>query len=251
MPQLFSNNARALLVSGINETATSLVIEAAKADLFPTANTGTASLPAVTDWFKITLQDTPGNVEIMYVRTRTAGSGVLSNVLRGQEGTTARAFTAGTVVGLRITALDVQTALGVFGQDNTFTGSNTFTEPIVASAGLIGNATSATSATQLVVETTSSSDTLVYPFLAANLATGAQAAILDGALRYDCNANVLMPGSVDVKSGTYRTFVGTDTWSIRQSGTTLLFEFNGMAVFSIASNGALTSANNITAYSVP
>ena len=104
MPQLFTNNARALLASGIAAADTSLTVEAAKADLFPAANTGTGSVPATTNWFKATLQDSMGNVEIIYVRTRTAGSGVFSNVLRGREGTTARDFIAGSVVGLRITA---------------------------------------------------------------------------------------------------------------------------------------------------
>jgi len=141
MPQQFSNNARALLTSGISASDTSLVVEAAKADLFPTANTGTSPVPAATNWFKCTLQDSSGNVEIVYVRTRTAGSGVFGNVLRGQEGTTARTFAVGTVVGLRVTAADLQAALDLPGQNNTFTGTNTFTQAITASGGLTGNVT--------------------------------------------------------------------------------------------------------------
>ena len=112
MPQLFTNNACALLASGITDTATSLTVEAAKADLFPTANVGTGAVPSVNNWFKATLQDAMGNVEIIYVRTRNAGSGVMSDVLRGQEGTIAKAFTAGSVVGVRITAADAQAAVG-------------------------------------------------------------------------------------------------------------------------------------------
>ncbi len=111
MPQLFTNNARASLVSGVTETDTTLTIEAGKADLFPSANVGTGAVPSTLDWFKVVLKDTAGNVEIVYVRSRTLGSGVLSNVMRGQEGTTARAFSSGTVVGLRITAADFQSAL--------------------------------------------------------------------------------------------------------------------------------------------
>jgi hypothetical protein len=126
MAQQFSNNARALLVAGISYSDTSLVIQSSKADLFPIANTGSASLPAATNWFKATLQNSAGDVEIVYVRTRTAGSGVFSNVIRGQEGTAALSFVAGTVVGLRVTAADLQSALGVAGQNNAFTGNNTF-----------------------------------------------------------------------------------------------------------------------------
>lgn len=147
MPQLFTNNARALLASGITDTATSLTVEASKADLFPVANVGTGAVPSVNNWFKLTLQDSSGNVEIVYVRTRTAGSGVMSNVIRGQEGTTARAFSAGTVAGVRITAADVESSIAAAGNsvqltgDQTIFGTKTFSEAIVASGGVTGNVT--------------------------------------------------------------------------------------------------------------
>jgi len=111
MPQIFSNNARALLTSGIGASATSLTVQSAKADLFPIADVGASSLPSADDWFKVVLQDSSGNVEIVYVRTRASGSPIFSNVIRGQEGTTARAFDAGSVVGLRVTALDLQNSI--------------------------------------------------------------------------------------------------------------------------------------------
>ena len=147
MPQLFTNNARALLASGITDTATSITVEASKADLFPTANTGTGSIPSVNNWFKATLQDALGNVEIVYVRTRNAGSGVFSNVLRGQEGTTARAYSAGDVVGLRITAADVEGSIAAANNsvqltgNQTIDGVKTFNQQIVASGGVSGNIT--------------------------------------------------------------------------------------------------------------
>jgi hypothetical protein len=126
MPQQFSNNARSTLTSSITDSATSLTVQSTAADLFPTANVGTGSLPSSSNWFKATLQDVSGNVEIIYVRTRNTGSAVFSNILRGQEGTTARSFTAGSVVGVRLTALDVQTAINILGGNNTYTGTNTF-----------------------------------------------------------------------------------------------------------------------------
>lgn len=127
MAQQFANNARALLTASITNTATSIVIESAKADLFPVANVGTGSLPSANSWFKATLQDSTGAVEIVAVRTRAAGSGVLSNVIRGYEGTTALAFVAGTVFGIRITAGDVQAGLDLPNQNSVFTGDNSFT----------------------------------------------------------------------------------------------------------------------------
>jgi hypothetical protein len=126
MPQLFKNNARATLVTAISSIDTSLTIDSGKADLFPSANVGAGVVPSSFNWFKAVLQDAVGNVEIVYVRSRSLGSGVFSNVLRGQEGTAARAFTSGTVVGLRITADDVEKALGMASQDNIFSGDNTF-----------------------------------------------------------------------------------------------------------------------------
>jgi hypothetical protein len=115
MPQLFTNNARALLTASIGASDTSMVVESDKAYLFPVANTGTDPVPAATDWFKVTLQNSAGDVEIVYVRTRPSGSSVFSNVIRGQEDTTAISFSAGTVVGLRITALDIQSAQNTVG----------------------------------------------------------------------------------------------------------------------------------------
>jgi hypothetical protein len=142
MPQQFSNNARSVLQSTITDTATSLTIASGAADLFPTANVGSGSIPSTNNWFKATLQDVSGNVEIIYVRTRNSGSAVFNNVLRGQEGTTARAFIAGSVVGLRVTAADIQSVVGLPAQDSTFTGNNTFTQPITGN--LVGNADTAT-----------------------------------------------------------------------------------------------------------
>jgi hypothetical protein len=135
MPQQFSNNARSVLQSSITDTATSLTIAAGAADLFPTANVGTGSIPSVNNWFKATIQDVSGNVEIIYVRTRNAGSAVFSNILRGQEGTTARTFVAGSVVGLRVTAADIQASVNLPGANTTYAGSNTYLQPVIMSAG--------------------------------------------------------------------------------------------------------------------
>jgi hypothetical protein len=130
MPQQFSNNARSVLQSTITDTATSLTIASGAADLFPTANVGTGSIPSTSNWFKATIQDVSGNVEIIYVRTRNAGSAVFSNILRAQEGTTARTFVAGSVVGLRVTAADIQASVNLPGADTTYAGANTFLQGV-------------------------------------------------------------------------------------------------------------------------
>lgn len=109
MAQKIPNNARALLATNISAVATSLTVEAGKADTFAVANTSDWLTPA--NWFKATIEDSSGNIEIIKVGTRTSGSGVFSVLLRGQEGTTARAFTAGAVVETRLTSEDVENAV--------------------------------------------------------------------------------------------------------------------------------------------
>lgn len=112
MSQLFANRARSPLMADILAADTSITVDVALADLYPVANTGTDPVPTVgKDFFKITLQKTNGDYEIVYVRTRAAGVATFSNVLRGQEGTTAKDFLTGSIVGLRHTAADLAGAI--------------------------------------------------------------------------------------------------------------------------------------------
>lgn len=109
MTQKFTSNARSRLVGALSNSATSFTVEAATADLFPIANTVDWLVPA--SWFKATLENSLGQVEVVRVGVRSLGSGVFSNVQRAQDGTTAIAFDAGAVVGLRITHKDIENAL--------------------------------------------------------------------------------------------------------------------------------------------
>lgn len=111
MPQKIIDNARSILAASINTSATSITVPTGKGDLFPVANTGAVPVSSAADWFKLTLELVDGRKEIVYVRTRTTGSDILSNILRAQEGTTALDCPSGTVVGLRLTALDIQDAV--------------------------------------------------------------------------------------------------------------------------------------------
>jgi hypothetical protein len=114
MPQQFEDNARALLTGTITSSATSLSVESAKADRFPVGNTSNWTTPL--NWFKATLIDpSTGAREVIKVGTRAAGNGAMSNVLRGQDGTTAQSWTAGAVVVHGPLAADFRTALaGIF-----------------------------------------------------------------------------------------------------------------------------------------
>ena len=87
----FSNNAKTTLSSGVTSSATSVSV--VDASLFP-AISGS-------EYFYVTFEDTSGNIEIVKV------TGVSSNtltVVRGQEGTTARAYSSGDKAENRLTA---------------------------------------------------------------------------------------------------------------------------------------------------
>ncbi len=118
MTQKFANNARSRLVGALTNVATTFTVESATADTFPVANT--------TDWFKATLENSLGQVEIIRVNTRGLGSGIFSDVVRGQDGTTAIAFDAGAVVGNRVTAEDIEESLALREVDGEFSGDNEF-----------------------------------------------------------------------------------------------------------------------------
>jgi hypothetical protein len=89
----FANGAYATLASGINSSATSITLTTGQGARFPSLAGG--------DYFFATLIDTSNNLEIVKC---TARSTDVLTVVRGQESTTARSFSAGDRIELRITA---------------------------------------------------------------------------------------------------------------------------------------------------
>lgn len=90
---LFTNNAFSTLASGITDVATSLAVAAADGAKFPN--------PTGADYFYATLIDTSNNLEIIKVTTRSTDT---FTIVRAQEGTTGRAYSAGDRIELRVTA---------------------------------------------------------------------------------------------------------------------------------------------------
>ncbi len=88
-----ANNANATLAAGINSSATSITVTTGQGARFPTLSVG--------DYFFATLIDTSNNLEIVKV---TARSTDVLTVTRAQESTTARAYSAGDRIELRLTA---------------------------------------------------------------------------------------------------------------------------------------------------
>jgi hypothetical protein len=133
MTQLFANNAFSTLASAITNTATSLTVQAGAGAKFPSPSGG--------DYFLITLFQLIGGIEANHEVVKvTARSVDTFTIVRGQEGTTARAWGVGDQVSHRATAgsLGALAQLGAAGQS--------FAQPIsvpTASAG--DNSTTAAS----------------------------------------------------------------------------------------------------------
>jgi len=88
-----ANNATSVLAGSIDAVASTISVASGDGSLFPSLGAG--------DWFPLTLVKSDGTREVLKCTART--SDVLT-VTRGQEGTSAAAFTAGSRVDLRLTA---------------------------------------------------------------------------------------------------------------------------------------------------
>jgi hypothetical protein len=86
----FSNNASGTIASSINSTTTTIVLTSGQGSLFP-------SLGA-SDYFFATLVDSSNNLEIVKVTARSTDT---MTVVRGQDGTSGRSYTAGDRFELR------------------------------------------------------------------------------------------------------------------------------------------------------
>lgn len=91
--ELFANNASALLAVSIDAVETSVQVSSGLGALFPN--------PGATEFFRVAVEDTDGNIEYMRCTGRATD---LLTVIRGEESSTAIAFTAGDArVELRVT----------------------------------------------------------------------------------------------------------------------------------------------------
>ena len=100
----FKNNAKTTLSSGVNNSTTTIPVT--EGSVFPVAD---PTDPATDNFFFVTLDDDTNN-EIVKVTFSSGNAGNQNlTVVRAQEGTTARAFSSGDKVELRLTAGMVDT----------------------------------------------------------------------------------------------------------------------------------------------
>jgi len=93
MAVLVKNNAYSTLASTITDSATSISLAAGTGSRFPVISGG--------DYFYATLIDTSNNLEVVKVTARSTDT---LTIVRAQDGTTARAYSSGSRIELRITA---------------------------------------------------------------------------------------------------------------------------------------------------
>jgi hypothetical protein len=128
MSALYTNNAATTLASGITNVATSLTVAAATGGLFPS--------PTGSDYFYITLENAAGTVrEIVKCTSRSTDT---LTIVRGQDGTSASAFSTGDKVELRLVAAELNN-IPQLDKANTFTVGTQSAPNFYASNGIIMN----------------------------------------------------------------------------------------------------------------
>lgn len=136
--QQFANFSSALLAANLTNVATSLQVATGFGASFPQ--------PTGSQYFIATIEDTSGNIEVIKV---TAVSGdVFTAIVRGQEGTTAQAFTA------NLARVEVRETAGTFGNflqksGDTMAGDLNMGSHNVTNA-VIGSGSSIEAATEIV-----------------------------------------------------------------------------------------------------
>ena len=102
MTALFKNNAFSTLASGITDVATSIALNSGDGAKFPS--------PTGDEYFYATLIDTSNNLEIVKCTSRSTDT---LTVVREQESTTKRTYSAGDRIEMRLTAAGLTANTGI------------------------------------------------------------------------------------------------------------------------------------------
>lgn len=93
MSVLFSNNASAPIAASIIASDTTITVASGQGAEFPS--------PGIGQWFYATLVDSSNNLEIVKCTSRSSDT---LTVVRGQDGTSARTYAAGSLIEVRLVA---------------------------------------------------------------------------------------------------------------------------------------------------
>lgn len=227
----FSNNASATLASSISAVATSIPVTAGQGALFP-------SLGA-SEYFYATLMDSSNNLEIVKVTSRASDT---LTVVRGQDGTTARSYSAGDRIELRIPAVMLQN----FAQLDT---ANTFAQPQT----LPGAPTAANhAATKDYVDTAQAAAVATVNGQIGTNFQGYDAATAKTNVAQSWTAAQRVPlttdndGSFDIGAGGKQTFKCTPTGNVTLTFTNQVDGANGSVVVINGSNYTFSAHANTT-----
>ena len=159
---LFTNNAATTLASGILIGATSLTVAAGTGAEFPTL-TGS-------EYFYCTLANNTGSIEIIKVTARSTDT---FTIVRGQDGTSAAAWSAGDKVELRLTRIDLLN-FPQLDSTNTFAQAQTFSAGITSTVTPLGVTSGGTglgtlTANNVILGNGTSTPTFVAPSTAGNV----------------------------------------------------------------------------------
>jgi hypothetical protein len=179
----------------------------------------------------MTLQDAASNIEIVLVTAHSSGSDSFT-VTRAQESTTARNWSIGDTVELRLTAA----ALAEFAtQAGTETLSNkTLASPAITGTPTLGGTAVTATAAELNLLDGVTATTSELNILDGVTATAAEINLVDGA-----SAGNVVASKVVCADGDSKVPVGA-TWKIYESAGELYFEISGAAKAKLDGTGTLT-----------
>lgn len=212
MPILFTNNASAPLASSISSSATTIVVTTGQGALFP-ALSGS-------NYFYATLTNSSNQLEIVKVTARSSDT---MTVVRGQEGTTARAYSAADKIEVRVTAAGLNAMV-------QFDGASAASGSVAYSTGASQSYTSAGTSGQVLSSAGASSPVWI-----------AQSAIAAGSATLATTATL----------ATSAVKVTTTNFTIEESGGKLVFKYGTTAIASLDSSGNFIVLANSTAYGTP
>lgn len=210
----FKDNSLTTLASSIAIGATTLAVPAGKGDNFP-AITGAGTPGSATDYSIITMENAAGQRELIKVEHRAAGSDTLGSggypLIRGYGGSTARAWTAGDSVDLRLPATVLEAELNSVNRSgDTMTGALGMTGAAINEAHGADIASAATvnldTATGNTVDVTGTTG-----ITAITLSDGWQRTVrFTGSLLLTHGASLVLPGASNIQTaaGDFAVFKG-------------------------------------------